>query len=168
MSSRLMFKFCGHNLIRISALSYSSAPVRSIGVRTRFSQVFVREFCSLGKIAKNAFSTLIRARHIVLANDAALLVNVAPSFSLLFSGAASSCVSLIDACYSCSSSSKRGLFIGCLFRGFLGGFSRVFSIRSPKGAKDCKSCSSRKMLKNAYLGAEIGFDAEENEPSKVW
>jgi hypothetical protein len=27
---------------------------------------------------------------------------------------------------------------------------------------------SRKMLKNAYLGAKIGFDAEENEPSKVW
>ena len=29
-----------------------------------------------------------------------------------------------------------------------------------------KSCSSRKMLKNAYLSAKIGFDAEENEPSK--
>jgi len=38
------------------------------------------------------------------------------------------------------------------------------------GAKECKSCSSRKMLQilNAYLGAKIGFDAEENEPSKVW
>ena len=24
------------------------------------------------------------------------------------------------------------------------------------------------MLKNAYLGAKIGFDTEENEPSKVW
>ena len=24
------------------------------------------------------------------------------------------------------------------------------------------------MLQNAYLGAKIGFDAEENEPSKVW
>ena len=36
------------------------------------------------------------------------------------------------------------------------------------GAKDCKSCSPRKMLKNAYLDAKIGFDAEENEPSKVW
>ena len=35
------------------------------------------------------------------------------------------------------------------------------------GAKDCKSCSPRKMLQNAYLGAKIGFDAEENEPSKV-
>ena len=32
--------------------------------------------------------------------------------------------------------------------------------------KDCKSCSSRKMLKNAYLDAKIGFDAEENEPKK--
>ena len=28
--------------------------------------------------------------------------------------------------------------------------------------------SSRKMLKNAYLGARIGFDAEENGPSKIW
>jgi len=26
---------------------------------------------------------------------------------------------------------------------------------------------SRKMLKNAYLDAKIGFDTEENEPSKV-
>ena len=24
------------------------------------------------------------------------------------------------------------------------------------------------MLQNAYLDAKIGFDAEENEPSKVW
>ena len=24
------------------------------------------------------------------------------------------------------------------------------------------------MLQNAYLGAKIGFDAEKNEPSKVW
>ena len=127
-----------------------------------------RGFCPLGKIAKNAISDHIRARHIVLANDAALLVNVAPSFSLLFSGAASSCVSLFDACYWCYSSSKRGLFIVCLFRGFLGGFSRVFSVRSPKGAKDCKSCSPRKMLKNAHLDAKIGFDAEENEDSEVW
>ena len=28
-------------------------------------------------------------------------------------------------------------------------------------------CRSRKMLKNAYLDAKIGFDTEENEPSKV-
>ena len=32
------------------------------------------------------------------------------------------------------------------------------------GAKDCKSCRSRKMLQNAYLDAKIGFDTEENEP----
>ena len=35
------------------------------------------------------------------------------------------------------------------------------------GAKECQSCRSRKMLKNAYLDAKIGFDTEENEPSKV-
>ena len=35
------------------------------------------------------------------------------------------------------------------------------------GAKVCKSCRSRKMLKNEYLDAKIGLDTEENEPSKV-
>ena len=35
------------------------------------------------------------------------------------------------------------------------------------GAKECQYCRSRKMLKNAYLDAKIGFDTEENEPSKV-
>ena len=35
------------------------------------------------------------------------------------------------------------------------------------GAKVCESCRSRKMLKNAYLDAKIGFDTAENEPSKV-
>ena len=30
-----------------------------------------------------------------------------------------------------------------------------------------KSCRFRKMLKNEYLVAKIGFDTEENEPSKV-
>ena len=35
------------------------------------------------------------------------------------------------------------------------------------GAKDCKACSSRKMLQNEYLVATIGADVEENEPSKV-
>ena len=39
---------------------------------------------------------------------------------------------------------------------------------SLSGAKVCQSCRSRKMLKNAYLGAKIGFDTAENEPSKVW
>ena len=37
-----------------------------------------------------------------------------------------------------------------------------------RGAKDCKSCRPRKMLKNEYLVAKIGFDTAENEPSKVW
>ena len=45
-------------------------------------------------------------------------------------------------------------------------FLRIFWVWS--GAKVCKSCRSRKMLKNAYLVAKIGFDTEENEPSKVW
>ena len=30
-----------------------------------------------------------------------------------------------------------------------------------------ESCRFRKMLKNAYLDAKIGFDTAENEPSKV-
>ena len=51
---------------------------------------------------------------------------------------------------------------------FLGGFSRVFSTWDSKGAKDCKSCRSRKMLSNEYLVAKFGFDTEENEPLKVW
>ena len=36
-----------------------------------------------------------------------------------------------------------------------------------KGAKECRSCRSRKMLKNETLVAKIGFDTEENEPAKV-
>ena len=35
------------------------------------------------------------------------------------------------------------------------------------GAKDCKSCRSRKMLKNDALVAKFGVDTAENEPSKV-
>ena len=35
------------------------------------------------------------------------------------------------------------------------------------GAKDWKSCRSRKMLKNEYLVAKIGVDTAENELSKV-
>ena len=31
----------------------------------------------------------------------------------------------------------------------------------------CLFCRSRKMLQNAYLDAKIGFETEENEPSKV-
>ena len=44
-------------------------------------------------------------------------------------------------------------------------FLRRFRIWS--GAKDCKSCRSRKTLKNEYLLAKIGVDTAENEPSKV-
>ena len=33
------------------------------------------------------------------------------------------------------------------------------------GAKDCKSCRSRKMLKNDALVAKFGVDTAENEPS---
>ena len=36
-----------------------------------------------------------------------------------------------------------------------------------RGAKECQSCRSRKMLQNEYLIARIGADAEENEPSKI-
>ena len=40
----------------------------------------------------------------------------------------------------------------------------------PRGAKDCKSCRSRKMLQNASLLAVVAVDTEENEPIKneVW
>ena len=38
--------------------------------------------------------------------------------------------------------------------------SRFFSTWDSKGAKDCKSCRSRKMLKNDSLIAKIGFDTE--------
>ena len=45
-------------------------------------------------------------------------------------------------------------------------FLRIFWIGS--GAKVCLSCRSWKMLKDYYFVAKIGFDTEENEPSKVW
>ena len=35
-----------------------------------------------------------------------------------------------------------------------------------RGAKECKSSRSRKMLKNDYLVAKIGVDTAENEPRK--
>ena len=35
------------------------------------------------------------------------------------------------------------------------------------GAKVCKSCRSRKMLKNAYSDAKIGVDTAENEPNSL-
>ena len=36
------------------------------------------------------------------------------------------------------------------------------------GAKDCKSCRSRKTLQNEYLVAIVAVHTAENEPSKVW
>ena len=36
-----------------------------------------------------------------------------------------------------------------------------------RGAKECKSCRSRKMLKNEYLVAKIGVDVADNGPSKL-
>ena len=42
-----------------------------------------------------------------------------------------------------------------------------FPTSEKKGAKECKSCRSRKTLQNEYLVAKIGVDTAENEPSKV-
>jgi hypothetical protein len=36
------------------------------------------------------------------------------------------------------------------------------------GAKECKSCRSRKMLQNDYLVAIVAVHTAENEPLKVW
>ena len=44
-------------------------------------------------------------------------------------------------------------------------FAKILSLERCEGV--CKSCRSRKMLKNEYLVAKIGFDTEENERSKV-
>jgi hypothetical protein len=41
----------------------------------------------------------------------------------------------------------------------------LLKFRDRSGAKDCKSCRSRKMLQNEYLVAIIGVDTAENEPS---
>ena len=54
------------------------------------------------------------------------------------------------------------LFIGIFWVVFPG-----FSIWDSKGAKECKSCRSRKMLKNAPTLAIRSVDTAENEPSKV-
>ena len=35
------------------------------------------------------------------------------------------------------------------------------------GAKECKSCRSRKMLKNASFLAIVAVDTDENEPLKI-
>ena len=41
-----------------------------------------------------------------------------------------------------------------------------FRIRS--GAKECRSCRSRKMLQNAPTNAIVAVHTEENEPPKLW
>ena len=45
--------------------------------------------------------------------------------------------------------------------------SRILNFCYFSGAKECKSCRSRKMLQNAPFLAMRGVDTAENEPSKV-
>ena len=40
--------------------------------------------------------------------------------------------------------------------------------RDLSGAKDCKSCGSRKIQQNEYLVAIVAVDTAENGPPKVW
>ena len=44
----------------------------------------------------------------------------------------------------------------------------LLKFRDLSGAKDCKSCRSRKMLKNAPTLAIVAVHTEENEPLKIW
>ena len=57
--------------------------------------------------------------------------------------------------------------ITCIFVGVHEVVLHVFFHFDSKGAKEYKSCSSRKMLKNAPSLAIGGVDIAENEPSKV-
>ena len=43
----------------------------------------------------------------------------------------------------------------------------LLNFRDWSGAKECKSCRSRKMQKNASLLAIVAVDTAENEPSEV-
>ena len=43
-----------------------------------------------------------------------------------------------------------------------------FPISEKKGAKECKSCRSRKTLQNEYLVAIVATHIAENKPSKVF
>ena len=47
-------------------------------------------------------------------------------------------------------------------------FCRNFKFWDLSGAKECKSCRSRRELSNEHLIAKIGFDLAEKEPFKVW
>jgi len=42
------------------------------------------------------------------------------------------------------------------------------SLRSLRGANECKSCRPRRMLKNAHLDAKVGFGRGENELSNYF
>ena len=57
--------------------------------------------------------------------------------------------------------------IFCRILGIYENVSRQFEIRAVKRIANLVVLE-KIMLKNACLGAKIGFDAEENEPSKVW
>ena len=46
-------------------------------------------------------------------------------------------------------------------------FTQILKLERCKGLQ-ILYFSKKLMLQNAYLGAKIGFDAEENEPSKIW
>ena len=43
----------------------------------------------------------------------------------------------------------------------------LLNFRDWSGAKECKSCRSRKMLQNASFLAIVAVDTAENEPSEV-
>ena len=45
--------------------------------------------------------------------------------------------------------------------------TRIFKFCDLSGAKDCKSCSSRKIIQDEYLVAIVAVDTAENEPLKV-
>ena len=44
----------------------------------------------------------------------------------------------------------------------------LLKFRDLSGAKDCKTCRSRKMLKNEPTLAIVAVHTEENEPPKIW
>ena len=50
---------------------------------------------------------------------------------------------------------------------FCENLQKIYKFWVWSGAKVCESCRARKMLKNAYLDAKIGFDTAENEPSEI-
>ena len=57
-------------------------------------------------------------------------------------------------------------YLSQLSKRFFWGEQQTLAVFFPPTG-EYKSCRSRKMLKNEYLVARIGFDTEENEPSEV-